>query len=346
MLTPSPRITQLTVYQPRAKRGDITLKLDSNEGRAPSGLVARVLEQRPELLSQYPHASRLEALLAERMGVEPARLLVTAGADDALDRICRAVLAPGRSILLPSPTFEMLPRYATLAGASVRTVPWLGGPYPTRAVIDAADETSAIVAVVSPNNPTGGVATADDLMALRREVPHALLVVDLAYGELADVDLTETALALSDTVVVRTLSKAWGLAGLRVGYVAGPERVVTWLRRAGNPYAVSSPSLALAEQQLADETGMRAYVARVRAERERLFAVLADLGAQPLPSQGNFVLCEPPSAGALVDQLADRGIAVRTWPDDALLSRFVRISCPGHEGDMARLVTALSEVLA
>lgn len=346
MLTPSPRIAQLTVYQPRAKRGDITLKLDSNEGRAPAGLVARLHEQRPELFSQYPRASRLEALLAERLGVEPARLLVTAGADDALDRICRAVLSPERNILLPSPTFEMLPRYATLAGAAVRTVPWLGGAYPTRAVIDAADESSAVIAVVSPNNPTGGVATPADLIALRREVPHALLVVDLAYGELADVDLTEAALALPDTVVVRTLSKAWGLAGLRVGYVAGPERIVGWLRRAGNPYAVASPSLALAEQQLADEAGMLEYVARVRDERARLFSVLLELGAQPLPSQGNFVLCEPPSAEGLVDRLAGRGIAVRTWPDDPLLSRFVRISCPGDEGDMVRLLTALSEVLA
>src|SRR5690606_24728281 len=106
------------------------------------------------------------------------------------------------------------------AGGSVRSVPWLGGPLPTPGLIAAADETTAAVAVVSPNNPTGSVASADDLVQLREALPHALLIVDLAYGELADVDLTEVALTLPDTIVVRTLSKAWGLAGLRVGYVA------------------------------------------------------------------------------------------------------------------------------
>ncbi len=346
MLTPSPRIAELAVYAPRQKRGDITLKLDSNEGRAPGELLSRWLAlNAASVVDRYPNAAPLEATLAARLGVAPQRVVVTAGADDALDRICRAVLAPGRNILLPSPTFEMLPRYATLAGGQTRLISWLRTSFPTDAVVAAADDATAIVTVVSPQNPTGGAATAADLTALRRAIPNALLVVDLAYGELADEDLTGAALALEDTVVVRTLSKAWGLAGLRVGYVAGPEHVITWLRRAGNPYAVSSPSLALAELALRDDAAMRAYVARVKLEREALFSLLDGHGAKPLPSQANFVLCEPPAPAALVDALADRGIAVRTWPDDAILSRFVRISCPGDAADMARLTAALGEVL-
>ncbi len=346
MLTPSQRIDALKLYRPRRRRTGITLCLDSNEGYAPQGLLQRISEQAPALLSQYPSASSLESRLAARLGVGPSRLLVTAGADDALDRICRAVLAPGRNIVLPSPTFEMLPRYAVLAGGDVTTVPWLRGPLPTRAIIDAADRNTAAVAVVSPNNPTGSVACTDDLLELRRKLPDVLLLVDLAYGELADDDLGAVALSLPDTLVVRTLSKAWGLAGLRVGYVVGSETVIGWLRRVGNPYAVSAPSIALAEAQLDDDGEMRAYVQRVRVERTQLYEVLERLGTKPLPSQGNFVLCEPPSARRLCDGLAERGIAVRDWPDSAELSRFVRISCPGENSNMARLIAALSEVLA
>jgi histidinol-phosphate aminotransferase len=240
----------------------------------------------------------------------------------------------------------MIARYATLAGGSVNAVPWLRGPLPTDAMIARADDETAVMAVVSPNNPTGSVATASDLVKLREALPNVLLVVDLAYGELADEDLTETALGLADTIVVRTLSKAWGLAGLRVGYAAGPEEIIGWLRRAGNPYAVASTSLALAELQLKDSAPMQAYVETVRRERTQLYDTLHGLGAKPLPSQGNFVLCEPPSPANLVEQLGERGIAVRTWPHDPVLSRFVRISCPGESADMARLVGALTEVLS
>lgn len=335
MLTPSPRLSDLTVYKPRKERRDATLRLDSNEGRG------------PELLCRYPNASELEATLAARVGVTSTRMLVTAGADDALDRICRAVLCRGRNIVLPSPTFEMLPRYAKLADGEVRNVPWLRQPFPTDDVLAAADERTAAVAVVSPNNPTGSVATADDLTRLRRDLPDsALLVVDLAYGELADDDLGAIAQTLPNTVVTRTLSKAWSLAGLRVGYVTGPERVIGWLRRVGNPYAVAAPSLALAQMALDDEADMRDYVARIRQERADLFEVLRELGAAPLSSQANFVLCEPPSARGLVDGLAERGIAVRTWPDDPQLCNFVRIGCPGAASDMKRLTDALGEVLS
>ena len=106
------------------------------------------------------------------------------------------------------------------------------------------------------------------------------------------------------------------------------------------------PSLALAEMQLEDDAAMRAYVERVRSERRELGAVLERLGAQPLPTQGNFVLCRPADPGGLVRELAARGIAVRTWPSHALLKDFVRISCPGDADDMQRLSRALEEVLS
>ena len=344
-IAPNDTIAALSAYKPGPRRPDISLFLDGNEGRTPADFHTRLSALRDLPASQYPNTLALERVFAERLGVAPDRVLVTAGADGAIDRVCRSVLAPGRNALMAAPTFVMLARYIALAGGTLRTVPWLRQAYPLEAVIDSADRATALVTVVSPQNPTGGVVDGEALRTLRERIPQALLLVDLAYGELADVDLTEIALSLPDTVVLRTLSKAWGLAGLRIGYAAGPANIIDWLRRVGHPYAVAAPSIALAMAQLGDEGHMRAYVARVRKERAALYQLLDRLECQPLPSQGNFVLCEPKDPLPLVAGLAERGIAVRSWPGLPELSAFVRITCPGDGSDMARLCGALEEVL-
>lgn len=346
--TPNPAIAGREPYRVPRADAKLDLFLDGNEGMAPDPALLRDLANADaQILRRYPKAGALEARLAARLGVAPSQVLVTNGADDALDRSCRALLGPGRALLLPVPTFEMLVRYAELAGGRVDRVDWPGGPWPLEAALDAVRPDTAAIAVVTPNNPTGAVASADDLAALAERAPDAALLVDLAYGEFADVDLTRAALELPNALVFRTLSKAWGLAGLRVGYVAGPTEMVDWLRVAGNPYAVSGPSLLLADRRLAGGDGpMQTFVARIREERTRLTALLAGLGARPRPSQANFVLTQVDDAVALRDGLAARGIAIRAWPGRADLARLVRITCPGNSRDFDRLSCALEEVLA
>ena len=224
---PAPRMAGCPAYAPPRPRGPIDLRLDGNEGAAPpAGLLDVLAAVGPELLRRYPSAAGLEAVLAERFARPPGGVLVTAGADDALYRACLAVLAPGREVVLPVPTFEMLPRYAQLAGGMLRAVPWPDGPYPTDAVLAAVTPRTAMVVVVSPNNPTGCVATGEDLRRLADRAPQAVLLVDLAYVEFAEEDLTAAALALPNAIATRTFSKAWGLAGLReIGRASCRERV-------------------------------------------------------------------------------------------------------------------------
>jgi histidinol-phosphate aminotransferase len=322
------------------------LWLAGNEGRAPDArLLAELGALDAEALRRYPHADELEAALATRYGVDRSQVLVTAGADDALDRVCRALLAPGRSIVLPVPTFEMIGRYAELCGATIRTVPW-AGDYPLDAVLATLDATTAIVAVVSPNNPTGAVARAEVVERLSAAAPQALVLVDAAYGEFADDDLTAVALARANALVTRTFSKAWGLAGLRVGYALGPAAVIDWLRRAGHPYAVSSVSLALALARLDDEGPMRAYVARARRERDELRALLARHGLESPVSQANFVFLDDRRAPFLAEGLAGLGIAVRSWPGHPTLGHALRITLPGDEAAEARVAQAIETTLA
>jgi len=343
-LKPVPAIDGTEAYRVPRHGAPVDLWLAGNEGRAPSrDVLGALVDQSPELLRRYPSASTLEARLAKELGVEPGWVVVTAGADDALDRACRAMLAPGREMILPVPTFEMLDRYATLTGAEVVRVPWPEGAYPREAVLERVNARTAIIAVVTPNNPTGAVATSDDVRALAEAVPHALILVDGAYAEFADDPLTKVTLALPNALMTRTLSKAYGVAGLRVGYGVGQK--AEWLRRTGNPYAVSSVSLALADKRLDDTEGMARYVAEVRRERGLLREQLARLGMTTPESQGNFVFVRNPRSRWLCDGLAGLGIAVRGWPGHPALGDAMRITVPGVEAQFERLTHAVEATL-
>jgi len=332
------------------------LWLASNEGRASADLPICSAAD----LARYPSARTLEAALAERFGVAPEQVLVTAGADDGLLRIALAYVARGRVMVLPTPTFEMLPRYVALVGGTVREVAWPRGPYPVDAVLACAPGAAAI-AVVSPNNPTGALASRADLQAIARAAPDALIVVDAAYAEFvadASEELTSAALALPNAVVLRTFSKAYGAAGLRVGYVLGPATVVAHLRAAGNPYPVSTPSLryALAALQPDGQRALRANVDFVLGARTALTSTLTQLGLDVAPSAANFVLArleprartEAPSFDALLlrDLLAGLGVAVRAFPGRAELHDTLRITVPTTQGELQRVLSALCVCLA
>jgi histidinol-phosphate aminotransferase len=338
----SPVVAGLQPYSPGRPAVSLDLVLDSNEGPPPAGdgLV------QPSMRT-YPSTGRLEGLIAHRLGVPAESVLVTAGADDGLERALRAVCCPDREVLLTRPSFEMLPRYARLAGAGVRELEWWSGPFPVQAVCDAASERTAAVAVVSPNNPTGAVASAEELDALAAALPSALLLVDHAYVEFASEDLTRTALRHPNALVFRTFSKAWGCAGLRVGYVLGDPRVLAWLRAVGHPYPVSGPSLAAVESLLEAGSGPdEAVIEAIRDRRAALSAALEGLGCEVLPSEGNFVLTRVASALRVRDLLASLGVAVRGFAGRGELASWLRITVPGSDRDLDRLVGVLGAAIA
>jgi len=327
-----------------------TLKLDSNEGALPPATLLEALAGLdPEALRRYPDTSALEATLADRVGVAPERVLVTAGADDGIDRVCRAYLGAGRTMLLSEPTFEMFDHFARLSGATaLARVPWRCGEFPLAAFLDRLSEQPAVIAVVSPNNPTGAAATAADVRRLAEAAPAALVLLDHVYVEYADEDLTPTVLDLPNVVVLRTLSKAWGLAGCRIGYAIGSREVIATLRIAGAPYPVAAPSVALALRQLVlGDAALQTHVARVREERSALRARLAGFGIDAPPSQANFILAEcGVRAPFLKAALAALGVVVRDFPKRPGLTTALRVTLPGNGAAFERLVAAFETALA
>ncbi len=351
----------------------IDLRLDANEGVAPGAQFLASCIAGGRDVSVYPGAEDLEAQLARELGLdvtdgsgEGVGVLVTSGADDAIERICRVMAGKieeagrGRCVVVTDPTFEMIPRFVVLAGGRCVSVPWLptrdksAMAFPVDEVIAASREHDAsLVCMVTPNNPTGLAASLEEIRRVRSGLSDdVVLLVDLAYGEFDTLDVTEltrAAAAMKATVVTRTFSKAWGLAGLRVGFAVGDERIIGWMRRGGLPYAVSGPSLLVASRwRSAGRDVVADNVRHVRDACARLADVLRGCGVNVLDSRANFVFARLGTlqrATLLADLLAGLGIAVRRYSASATLSDCLRISAPPPELG-ARIERAVRAALA
>lgn len=324
-----------------------SLLLDSNEGARIPAETLGPLAPDGVSLREYPNVDELRDEIANRFNVDPACVVLTTGADDALDRVCRAFLGTGRELLVPVPTFAMLHRFAMMAGSDVVTVDW-SAEFPTDSLISRINKRTGLVAIVSPNNPTGLTATADDLRRVAAAAGDTPVLLDHVYVDYADEDLTGLALSLGNVIVVRTFSKAWGMAGGRVGYALASPTVANIIRNTGNPYPVATMSAAIALRLLkGDGSYLRAHVASVRREREDLGQRLKKWGSPALPSQGNFLYVNLPGRVKFVrDCLATLGVVTRYFPERPETDSALRISLPGAQPDFDRLVESLGKTLA
>lgn len=345
IVVPSPAVRAVAPYVPWRHPAPFDVDLAGTETPTePAGAAADALSDalaaQVGALGRYPDARPLAELLARRFGVDSAAVLITAGADEALDRACRAFGAPGRSALITEPTFEMVPRYVALSGAEARATPWNDGPLDVEAMLACADQSTSLAIVVSPNNPTGTVAPVEAIRRLHDALPSAVIVVDLAYVEYADTDPSAELLTLPRVVVMRTFSKAWGMPGLRVGFALGDPELIGWMRRAGGPYAVSSASLAAVTAVFNRAPQRRdGTVRRIRACRAELRAMAAMLGADAVDGQGNFACITGRRARWVFDALAGLGISTRCL--GAAGRERTRITIPVADAVWDRLVRGL-----
>jgi len=333
------------IYAPPMYDPSVDLDLSRNEGRTRAAELIAAVDDPERAVSRYPDTSGVRSRLAAIHGIDSSRILVTAGGDDALSRCFLALLGEGKSAATTYPTFEMISRYAEQTGVGLVEVPWWSGPFPVAEVLAAASETTDTVFVVSPNNPTGAALTSTDLKRMAAEFRY--VVLDAAYVEFADEDLTPIALGIDNVVMIRTLSKAYGLAGLRVGYLLGPPELVDRIAAYGSPYPVAALSAAVAESRLSWPTSeTERFVETIRSERARLSEVLTTLGTRPLDSQANFVLTECDDADWLTAAARSLGVGFRRFADRPGMEEMVRITAPGDDSDFDRLVATLHAALA
>ncbi len=317
------------------------IDLSMNEGEPPPRACFGVLERiGPGILRKYAGAAPLEAAYANYLGIESECVLATTGGDDAIDRVLRAFLSPGREMVFPTPTFEMIPSCARMARGRLVPVKYDWGTLPHDEILDRVGDATGVVAVITPDNPTGHAFSTRALLSLACALPPGVIfMVDSAYAEFADDDPTEALLEVPHAVMIRTMSKSWGLAGLRVGFAVGAPEQIRRLRGFGGPYALTGPSVAIALDRLENgEEEMWDFVAHVRSRRGRLAEVVRRAGGEPQPSQTNFVLAGFPDARWVHRGLGAQGIRVRYFPH---LPEHVRITVPRNDAEFRRLECAL-----
>lgn len=328
------------------------VKLASNEN--PLGPSPKALEAiRAELgdITRYPDGSgyALKAKLSERFGLDPAQITLGNGSNDVLDLIARAWLAPGLNAVFSQYAFAVYPISTQATGAEGRAVPAKEHGHDLEAMLAAIDGNTRVVFVANPNNPTGTWFGPDALESFLSRVPQNVLVVlDEAYIEFAEGSELPNGLSYlphyPNLIVTRTLCKAYGLAGLRVGYAASSPQVADVLNRVRQPFNVNSLALVAACAALGDAEYL-AEGRRVNAEgMAQLEAGLAALNLKWIPSKGNFLAVDFGVDAAPINQgLLERGVIVRPVAGYGMPT-FLRVSI-GLPAENARFLEALAQVL-
>lgn len=347
MLKPRAALLELAPYHPPLA-GRQGMRLDFNEstiGCSPRVLaVLKSLDA--ELLAMYPEREPVEIEVAKFLGVDPAQLLLTNGVDEAIHLVCESYLDENSEAMIVVPTFGMYRLYAECTGAKV--VPVLSSDdfkFPTQQVLDRISPRTRLIAIANPNNPTGAVTSREDLLRILAAAPNAAVLVDEAYFEFYGQTLFDQIGKWPNLFIARTFSKAYGLAGLRAGVLAGDASQIGIVRKTATPYNVNAVALACLMEALRDQEYIHSYVAEVRRNRAALEQVLAECGLYYWPSQANFVLFRVGERSKeFVNGFKQRGILVRDRSSDPGCEGCVRITV-GTDEQMAILNEGLRSLM-
>ena len=183
--------------------------------------------------------------MAKHLGVAPEQVVLTNGVDEAIHVLFETFLDSGDELLLPVPTYTMYEVYASATDARVVTVP-AGADlqFPFDRLVNAITPRTKVIAIANPNSPSGSIATREQIIELAQRAPQAVVLVDEAYFHFHGETVIDLINVLPNVVIARTFSKAYGLAGLRLGVLAGPVELMRWIRRVLSPYSVNSLALA------------------------------------------------------------------------------------------------------
>jgi histidinol-phosphate aminotransferase len=313
------------------------VRFDTNTVPWP-GAALNDLERLP--LNEYPDASytTLTDELAGYTGLSPEQITVGAGADELLDLVAKAYIGAGDPVVLSRPTYAMFRIVSEMAGGRVEAVPAAGLELDQDRFLRTARH-ARLTWLCNPNNPTGELLPAEFIATMAEETA-GVVAVDEAYFEFSGVTAASLLTRFPNLVLVRTLSKAFGLAGVRVGYALAGLPISAALRRVRPPESISVVSEALGVQALRDQPGMRRRVSRIVESRETLLRDLQGVGLPVDPSAANFLLVRTGDGAA--SWCLRRGLVVRTFPSSSPLTGFIRITVRTPE-ENARLVDALSQ---
>jgi len=319
----------IELYDPKRVPCEVDLSDNTNLfGVAPS--VRRFLSALPNArITRYPSvfAIELKQAIADWLGVEPENIATGCGSDDVIDSALRAFCEPGDRVVFPTPTFGMVENFARMN--ALQSVPV---PFTSSLQLDVAGLAAArpcVTYVCNPNNPTGTVFPREQLLALDDHLP-GILLLDEAYADFHDGGLAGEVVRSRRTLSLRTMSKAFGLAGLRIGFAIGPAELIREVEKSRGPYKVNAIAETAALEVLRNDLDwVRDNIVQVRQNRARLMNCLTTMDVRVYESGGNFLLMQSPApftAETLAGTLRTKGVAVRAFPALPQLGDCVRVS--------------------
>ena len=340
-----PNVERMSGYTPgeQPRPGERVVKLNTNENPFPPSprVVEAIHTIDPERLRRYPSPSAedFRRTAARVHGVSPDMIVAGNGSDEILAMAVRTYLGPGEVLAYPDPTYSLYPVLAEVGEVKVVPVPWAAG---WDLPIDALIATGArAIFFANPNAPTGTLVPTRRVRELATRF-SGLLLVDEAYVDFADENSLGLVREFSNVMICRTLSKGYGLAGLRFGYAIAASEVVSDMNKVKDSYNCDAVAISAAAAALDDQDYARRTWEQVRAERTRLSEALRQRGWQVIPSQANFVLCTCPdgNAGAIYRALKGKGILVRFFDKPSLQDKLRITIGTAREND--QLLAALS----
>ena len=346
--TPRARVRAMKEYHPPLGSRD-RLRLDFNENTVACSPAVReaLIGVSMGDITRYPERAPIEELVARKLNLEPGQVALTNGVDEAIHVLFESFLDTGDELLLPVPTYTMYEVYSSATDAKVVTVQADDDlAFPFEPLLAAITPQTKIIAIANPNSPSGSVATREQLITIAGRAPHAILLVDEAYFHFFGETVIDLVGKIPNLIVARTFSKAYGLAGLRLGLLAAPSELMQWIRRVLSPYSVNLLALAVLPAALDDDAFLNNYVNEVIAARTEFEAALDSMKIRRWPSRANFILVE---IGALHAEFASRmsaaGVLVRDRSSDPGCSGRVRITI-GTRAQMKLAANTMRTVLA
>ena len=317
---------------------------DANENALGSTVT---LDGIPEL-NRYPdpYSKNLREALGKFLDLSEVNIFAGNGSDEIIDLLIRLFVNPDESVLVIEPTYGMYKVAAETAGVGVQSCS-LNDEFQidVPSVLDSVTPKTKIIFCCSPNNPTGNLLRTEDIEELCKKF-KGIVIVDEAYIEFASKEsLSKRVADFENLVILRTFSKIWGLAGIRVGYAIANEKVIQYLDKIKAPYNINRISSALAIKALAEKDTVAEFKDTILKERKRMEKHLTEMGLTVFPSDANFLLVKYPTASKIAKQLADESkLIIREFGNKKLLENCVRISIATPEQNDV-LLTAIRKLI-
>lgn len=320
------RIQNMNAYIPsRIGRSTFDgLLLDSNErlGKTSKAVINGMVKfVRSGSIQRYPEYGSLEKTVARYAGVSASSILITSGSDQAISLIFRTFTDTGDTVIIPSPTFSMYGITAQMCGNIIRKPAYCGNPvkFPTDDVVARTTPDVRLIVICNPNNPTGTLTPLSDIQRIAKNAGNAVILIDEAYVEFSGLSCVKLLKTYPNIIITRTFSKAFGLAGARIGYIIANPIYINELNKLRGPYDVNGLAAVAASLALGDTNDMKTYVRTVMTRSKPMLETFFSSNGIPfLPSSANFLLIYPDDAAQTEKILRNNGVLVRKFSSPEL----------------------------